>query len=69
MKYKVGDKVKVRKDLSLKRGYGHNDLFDVNETMAKLCGETVTIECVFSTCYHICEMGYQWTDDMFENIA
>lgn len=71
MKYKVGDKVRVRYDLKLNtRYYNENsDCFDVATIlMIPFAGKIVTIKSVddFEK-YHICEDKYyfSWTDDMF----
>ena len=45
MKYKVGDKVRVRKDLKVSKEY---DGMIFNDVMSQHCGETVTINEVFS---------------------
>lgn len=44
MKYKVGDKVRVRKDLKVSKEY---DGMIFNDVMSQHCGETVTINEVF----------------------
>lgn len=65
-KYKVGDKVRVRKDLVVGVYYG-DKLFV--EDMEKLCGQKVTIESVRDEgVYRIVEYDYNWTDEMFEDI-
>ena len=68
-KYKVGDKVKVRKDLVLGRSY--NSWHFVN-SMARFMGKTVTIKSFssLSGTYHIEEDGgiHGWGVDMFEDI-
>lgn len=64
MKFKVGDKVKVRQDLKINRKYG--GLTFVKE-MQKMEGKTATIEEVCHTYYCIKEFDYRWTDEMFED--
>lgn len=68
MKYKVGDKVRVRKDLWIRTGYG--DYMFVSE-MDDYKGSVVTISEVFSNVYYIKEdkEEYGWTDEMFEGLA
>lgn len=71
MKYKVGDKVRV-KSLDWynanKNQTGQvqclNEIF--LEEMSKLCGRLVTIHSIAKHGYYINEDDYTWTDDMFE---
>ena len=67
MKYKIGDKVRVRRDLVLGKVYG---LFFVNETMYSRRGDVAEIANVFGEKYHITGLGggYGWTDEMLEPI-
>lgn len=66
MKYKVGDKVKVRSDLKAYEIYGSNML---TKSMEKFAGKTVTISGVGITSYAIEEMEVAyWTDEMFESV-
>ena len=71
MKYKVGDKVRVRKDLAEKEypmedeQYGHVAV----SYMCELRGKVVTISNAMRTGYFIKESGYYWTDEMFEGLA
>lgn len=66
MKYKVGDKVKVRSDLKAYEIYGSNML---TKSMEKFAGKTVTISDVGITSYAIEEMGVAyWTDEMLEPV-
>lgn len=66
MKYKVGDKVKVRSDLKAYEIYGSNML---TKSMEKFAGKTVTISGVGITSYAIEEMGVTyWTDEMLEPV-
>ena len=77
MKYKVGDKVKVRewddmaKEFSV---YGNGDIRGIGvyffaKSMKKLCGKTVTIKKVHAYGYEINEINdaYSFTDEMFES--
>lgn len=66
MKYKVGDKVKVRSDLELYKVYG-TDSF--TSRMEEMKGKTVTIAHVSEDKYSIKEFGYGWTDEMFEGLV
>ena len=65
MKYKVGDIVKVRKDLKAGKDFG--DLYVTND-MAELAGKLVTIDSIDEKCYHIEEddLNYCWIDEFFE---
>lgn len=66
MKYKVGDKVKVRSDLKAYEIYGSNML---TKSMEKFVGKTVTISGVGITSYAIEEMEVAyWTDEMLEQV-
>lgn len=68
MKYKVGDKVKVRKDLKLGGTYGE---YYVTNNMHKLAGDTVTISSVHDYGYKIFEDNgiCHWADKMFDPVA
>lgn len=66
MKYKVGDKVRVRRDLN--KGMIYNELI-VTTPMADKAGDIVTISAVSRWYYHIAEYGCCWTDEMFEGLA
>lgn len=69
-KYKVGEKVRVRSDLSTNKEYymEESDSRDVAVSgMLDLKGKIVTIKRVYSK-YNIEEMGYAWTDEMFEPV-
>lgn len=75
MKYKVGDKVKVRSYNSMKEQYGVSwdgsipvrCTFVLN--MKKFCEITVTISKVMSKSYRIREdrAKFYWSDDMLES--
>ena len=68
MKYKVGDKVRVRKDLRVGSAYNH---WIVVDAMMKYRGKTVTIAVVGYNSYFIKEDGasWSWTDEMLEPIC
>ena len=65
MKYKVGDKVRVRSDLEGNKGYGG---WYTSEGMVKMRGEIVTIRGVGSSAYELEENDLMWTDEMFEPV-
>lgn len=69
MKYKVGDKVRVREDLSTKDAY---DGCGFVPEMKLFLGETVTIHEVYEDVnrYEIKEdhVAWNWTDEMFESL-
>jgi hypothetical protein len=75
MKYKVGDKVRV-KSLEWYNKNKNNletvkcsfDLHFIPE-MVELCGCIVTIKAIYSRTYKIKESEYSWTDDMFEGLV
>lgn len=67
MKYKVGDVVKVRSDLSIDKLYNG---FSVTADMLKFKGKFVHIVEIFEDSYHIFENNdnrrFFWVDEMFE---
>lgn len=71
MKFKVGDRVRVRQDLVIGREYG-DAIF--TEKMAQFAGKMVTIKGGFETSYiHWSkikedEMNGDWSDEMFEKV-
>lgn len=70
MKYKVGDKVRVRKDLTLGKRYAMNDseLKDsVVEEMMEFAGKIVTIKRAEEK-YRIEGCDYNFTDEMLEPV-
>ena len=67
VKYKAGDKVRVRKDLKERMGYGCERFTDA---MKKQMGKIVTISNVIDDrYYYIQEDIYNWTDEMFEGLV
>lgn len=64
MKYKIGDKVRVRRGL---KASGHYGGVLVNSEMAKK--EIVTIASVGALYYKIKEDSFCWTDKMFEELV
>lgn len=64
MKYKVGDKVRVRSDLKNTVLYG--GLYAVDEMLKK---KIVTITSVHDGYYKVVEDDYKWTEEMFEGLA
>lgn len=81
MKYKVGDKVRVRQwdDMAKEYGFINSVKRDIDipgctfvNSMKKFCGSVVTISNIVSdnSIYLIKEddQNWYWTDDMFENV-
>lgn len=66
MKYKVGDRVKIREDLDTNKIYGS---WDCSIDMARCGGRIATIVNCYDDSYHIDvdNESYDWTDEMFEN--
>lgn len=64
MKYKVGDKVRVRSDLETTVMYG---VLCVIDEMLK--EKIVTIKSVHDGYYKVAEDGYKWTDEMLEGLV
>lgn len=70
MKYRIGDKVIVRRDLDINKRYFMEDASgsnDVTTEMLELCGKQVEIIDIVYGQYRIDELdyGYRWTDEMF----
>lgn len=67
MKYKAGDKVRIRADL--KEGEEYNEV-TVVLPMIQYVGKTTTIRQVYESCYTLDVDGgcWVWTDDMFEDV-
>ena len=63
MRYKVGDKVRVRSDLNISVMYGA--LRAVNEMLNE---KIVTITSVHHSYYKVVEDNYMWTDEMLEGV-
>lgn len=69
MKYKVGDRVRIRKDLMVFERYGKQTFV---EQMEKYKGMPATISEVFSDTYYIKEdkgENWNWTDEMLEGLV
>ena len=66
MKYKVGDKVKIKKDLIINEKYGLQYFVDA---MWGMRGMTLTIDKYDGNSYRMKEIGYNWTDEMIEGLA
>jgi len=66
MKYKIGDKVTVRKDLELNKDYGTR----IDKVMKQYEGMEVTIRGAWGIFYLIKEDNgaWSWTDQMFEPV-
>lgn len=64
MKYKIGDKVRVRSDLKLSVLY--DGLCAIEEMIKK---KIVTIASIHDCYYEIEEDDHYWTDEMFEGLA
>lgn len=77
MKYKVGDKVRVKSLEWYNKNKNESGKIFCNETeyflifMSKFCGSILTIKNieVDIDVYAVEENGYYWTDDMFEGLA
>lgn len=64
MKYKVGDRVRVREDLNINERYGF--LYATDEMIKK---KTVTIAYVYDCCYGIKEDIFMWSDEMLDGLV
>lgn len=62
-RYNVGDIVKVKEDLKLNEIYGE---YYITSDMLSFSGRKVTIRTVGCDSYTILELGFYWTDEMFE---
>ena len=69
MKYKVGDKVRVRSDLAVGKTYGHG--YQFTNDMSCYMGQVVTIARVGDDFYKIKDdIDYRsWSDEMFEGAS
>ena len=65
MKYKVGDKVRVRKDLEPGNFYGKDYYIS---SMDKFKGEKCVITEIWDQSYQINNFGYWWSEEMFESV-
>ena len=65
MKYKVGDKVRVRKDLVPGNLYGKDYYIS---SMDKFKGEECVITEIWDQSYQINDFGYWWSEEMFESV-
>ena len=72
MKYKVGDKVKVRSWEDMEKQYGLDYDGDINtsfcfvKSMREYCGKILTVKYAYSDHYNMADSGWNWTDDMLE---
>lgn len=62
-KFKVGDKVRVRRDLIAGKFYGD---MCCGSTMARMGGDVLTIDYIGAGCYGVNENIYSWSDEMLE---
>lgn len=66
MKYKVGDRVKVRKDLEVGQVYGDCDFI---EEMKEFRGKIMTVEKVYYSSYYLHGGGtWHWSEEMLEDV-
>ena len=65
MKYKVGDMVRVRKDLVVNNEY--NGVIYIS-SMDEFKDEKCVITNIRNQCYQINNFGYWWSEEMFESI-
>lgn len=63
-KFKVGDKVRVRKGLVSDKYYGG---VRCASTMARMGGAVLTIDCAESDYYEVKECVFGWSDEMLES--
>lgn len=64
-RFKVGDKVKVRKGLIVNKSYGG---VVATHTMARMGGEVCTINRIADSYYDVDEYGFCWSDEMLEPV-
>ena len=62
-KFKVGDKVKVRKGLVANKYYG---AVRCNSSMTKMSGRVLVIDCIRDGYYGVESHAFVWTDEMLE---
>ena len=65
MKYKICDKVRVRKDLESGNYYGK--AFYIS-SMDEFKGGKYVITKIWDQCYQINNFGYWWSEEMFESV-
>ena len=65
MKYKIGDKVRVKKDLVVNNEY--NGVAYIS-SMDEFKDEKCVITNIRNQCYQINNFGYWWSEEMFESI-
>ena len=65
MKYKIGDKVRVRKDLEPGNFYGKDYYIS---SMDKFKGEECVITEIWDQSYQINNFSYWWSEEMFESV-
>ena len=61
MRFKVGDKVRVREDINTE-----NEKYTFVEGMKEYKGKEFIIHEVWRNCYRLKDIGYYWTDEMLE---
>ena len=66
MRFKIGDKVRVKKDLEVDKDYGN--YYVVVEDMKEYKGKEFIIHEVWRNCYRLKDIGYYWTDEMLEPV-
>lgn len=71
MRYKIGEKVRIKNDLERNKMYymyGGGEWNTCNNAMMSFRGSIATISGYNSGQYRLHECGYFWTDEMFENL-
>lgn len=71
MEYKIGDKVRIRRDLKTRDMDVENKLCSISDSMASHKGEVMTITNIikwgdWEVEYHLDNIDGGWTSDMFE---
>lgn len=67
LKFKVGDKVRVKSLEWYNQGFTIIEDFSFTEEMSLLCGKIVTIDEIREKCYLVKESDYYWQDWMLED--